>query len=104
MYKLKEHVTSELLEKSCLTFKEIWDYGKKRFDNQYSKVYAWHISKLEIFDKPMVLGEFISHKLVENVCGSEEKCYQDTTDYFIRKNQGLTRPSQSWQYIWVKEK
>jgi len=84
--------------KLCLTYDEIKAYGNGK------DLYAWHISKLEIFDKPMVLGEFISHKLVENVCGSEEKCYQDTTDYFIRKNQGLTRPSQSWQYIWVKEK
>ena len=92
LYEMKTFISN-----LCLTYDEIKDYGNEK------DLYAWHINKLEIFDKPMWLSEFISHKIVENVCGSEEKWYQDTTDYFIIKNKGLTRPSQSWQYVWVKE-
>lgn len=42
----------KLMEKSCLSFKELDDY----LCGVYG--YAWHISNLEIFDKPRELNEF----------------------------------------------
>lgn len=47
------HITiydeNELLKESCLSKRQIEDYGG---------VYAWHISDLEIFDKPKDLEQF----------------------------------------------
>ena len=48
----------DLVEKSCVSFDEIDKYtnfGEK-------KLYAWHIKKLEIFDKPKDLSEFYKFK------------------------------------------
>jgi hypothetical protein len=69
--------------------------------------YAWHISKLEIFDKPMGLGEFYTYNESFEQCGfamtlAEE--YMSEEERIInRGSKPLTRPSQSWQYVWVKE-
>jgi predicted transcriptional regulator len=68
------------IEKSCMQDQLLENYGKGK------DLYAWHIKKLEVFDKPMVLGDF-------NKIGHEA-----FTGYFV-----LTRPPQSWQYVWVKE-
>lgn len=54
-------------EKVCLTCVSINDYGKGKI------LYTWHIKRLEIFDKPMELGEF-----------------------------GVKGPPQSWRYVWVE--
>lgn len=45
-------IWQRLLNKSCLTKEELYKYGRKR------NLYAWHIGKLEIFDKPKELSEF----------------------------------------------
>lgn len=41
------------LEKLCLDYREIENYGKGKV------LYAWHIKKLEIFDEPKELSDFI---------------------------------------------
>lgn len=40
------------LEKLCLDYREIENYGKGK------ELYAWHIKKLEIFDEPKKLSDF----------------------------------------------
>jgi hypothetical protein len=69
--------------------------------------YAWHISKLEIFDKPMWLSEFYTYNESFEQCGFAmtlaEEYMSEEERIFNRGSKPLTRPSQSWQYVWVKE-
>ncbi len=58
----------EELNKLCLTYEEIREYGREK------DLYACHIKKLEIFDRPKELSDF-----------------------------GLTKAPQSYQYVYVKE-
>jgi predicted transcriptional regulator len=74
----------DIIKQLCLTSKQIEDYSYNGIT--YKDLYAWHIKKLDIFDKPMALGDF-------NKIGHEA-----FTGYFV-----LTRPPQSWQYVWVRE-
>lgn len=64
-----EGQTRKFLDEACVTIGEAREYagGKHPY---YNPLYAWHISDLEIFDKPKELGEF-----------------------------GLERAPQSWAYI-----
>lgn len=92
------------LEKMCLSAQEIFDYiglGKHLF--------AWHISDLKIYDKPKELSEF--RKPLNRVWGSYCNDYCDrgcisfgSTDYSCNDywdwERGLTRPPQSWQYLY----
>ena len=64
-----------LLVNLYLTKQQVIDYGNGK------DLYAWLIKKLEVFDKPMELSNFYNFKTKIN----------------------LTRPPQSWQYVWVKE-
>lgn len=48
-YRTKTLIPDEFYDTSCLTQAEAIVYGKGR------KIYAWHISDLEIFDEPMGL-------------------------------------------------
>jgi predicted transcriptional regulator len=77
-----------VLDKLCLSNHQIWDYGKGK------DLYAWHIKKLEIFDRPMQLSEFYVKKHIEE----DLKWYGVITYY----EEELKRPPQSYQYVWVK--
>lgn len=62
-YDMGEWTESYILEKSCLTSKELDNYFKasKEYNpKKASKIYgyAWHIENLEIFDKPKEVGDF----------------------------------------------
>jgi predicted transcriptional regulator len=76
-----------ILDELCLEHQQVSDYGEGK------DLYAWHINKLEVFDKPMVLSEFKTLDISK---------YQDVEgnpsldDYYEVK-----RPPQSWQYVWV---
>ena len=79
-----------ILDNACLTDDELWNYGKGK------TLYAWHIKKLEIFDKPMQLREF-RKKDLSNVLAAP-------TDWpIIIDNNIVKRPPRSYQYVWVKE-
>lgn len=54
---------------SCVSGSDILKYGKKR-----GRVFAWHISELKIYERPLELGELKTFKKIE-------------------------RPPQGWQYI-----
>ena len=77
------------LEKLCLTYNEVYLYGKGK------DLYAWHIKKLEVFDKPMMLSEFYG-----------DFVYIDTDEHGRQHNPihlpiPVKRPPQSWQYAYI---
>ena len=87
---------------SCLTDEEIHLYGEGK------DLYAWHIKNLEIFDKPKALREFYTWNESYEQCPfamnlAEE--YMTTEEILVnRGSKTVTRPTQSYQYVYVKEK
>lgn len=77
--------SAKLLDRSCLNANEFYDYLTKG-KNFLGQVlgYAWHISNLEIFDKPKELSEFRSIKQFM------------PSGYMIDP---LTKAPQSWQFV-----
>lgn len=76
--------------KSCLTDEQIHLYGKGK------DLYAWHINKLEVFDKPMFLSELYG-----------DFAFSDTDEYGRQHTPfhipiPLKRPPQSWMYVCIK--
>lgn len=98
-----------LLDYSCLSFDELHDYlngysGARKIGKSI------HITRLEIFDKPKPLSDFMPRKW--NKCGVKDKngLYQcHKCPHAIHYGHGfgdcgyapLKRPPQSWQYIEV---
>jgi len=82
----------EVLKRLCLTRDELHTYGKGK------DLYAIHIKKLEIFDKPMELGEFYRDwdRFDTDSNGKEVGWY----DIGINP---LTKAPQSYQYVYVNE-
>ena len=84
---------------TCLSLKELSDYGKGK------PLYGLHISQLKIYDKPKELSEFRK----QNVCykqGSLEElgcwesgCTMQDLGECDGKCSRLTRPFQSWGYV-----
>ena len=72
-----------ILPNLCLTKQQVIDYGKER------DLYAWHIKKLEIFNKPMQLGGFKKEEYAVMPNGVFP-CYQP-----------LTHGPKSWQYAYI---
>ena len=82
------------LKEMCLTAQGLFDYigvGKH--------LYGWHISDLQIYDRPRELSEFF------RTCPTKEKgdclscdCLADN-DYGGVCTNNLTRPPQSWMYV-----
>jgi len=88
-------VNDNELKDLCLSYNDLHNYGK---DND---LYAWHIKKLEAFDKPMELSEMLKvNPDVENI-GAYGWAYtkEELPDYIP-----LTKAPQSYQFVYVKEK
>lgn len=101
------------LEKTCLTYDDLWDYGKGK------PLYGLHISNLKIYDKPKELSEFYycckemkaneprAGKYVSLSCyACRHNALKRTEDYSEYNNmlgyickRNITRPPQSWQYV-----
>lgn len=78
----------DLKLKSCLTYRQIEEYLNRKDG------YAWHISKLEIYDTPKPLSEFSRpfENCIDKVCDEYGCAYC--------KNGGhIKRPPQSWCYV-----
>lgn len=81
------------LREMCLTQECLYEYGKGK------TLYGWHISNIQIYDKPKELSDFYKP------CPTEQKgnCYG--CDYLADRDYGgicannLTRPPQSWCYV-----
>ena len=92
MYQLCE--LKNELKKLCLTCDEVEKYGNGK------DLYALHIKKLEIFDKPMELGEFYKG------FGTWEECdvgYKWVMNGKVIGILPLTKAPQSYQYVYVNE-
>lgn len=77
----------DILDKLCLTYDEVENYGKGK------DLYAWHIKKLEIFDAPLSLNDFYSdYDYLDNGVTDEMKLTPIT----------LKRPPQSYQFVYRK--
>lgn len=72
-----------IVEASCLTLEEILEYSKGK------NVYAWHISKLWMYDTPKKLGEFKRHDLT----------YDFSIFGEVSRTYSINRPPQSWCYV-----
>ena len=77
-----KRVRWDLSTKSCVSIKDLNNYFK-------GKAKAIHISKLEIFDKPMELNEFYKIK------------YRTE---FEEQYTPIKQAPQSWQYIYIRRK
>lgn len=87
---------TELELKSKVSIAEICDYIKAK-EVDPKMVYAWHIKKLEIFDKPKELGDFHYYKTKTVYSGMDCPPYVDEVKHTLRK------APQSWQYAYVEE-
>jgi len=95
----------EMQKQSCLTDSELCDYetSAEQKENCIYRIglYGWHISNLEIYDKPKELGEF------NHVCiGDCDVCKYSILDVYSGFDEPkhscykyLKRPPQSWCFI-----
>ncbi len=97
MMRLEE---KDIYKKSCLTPKEIVNYAKGK------RIYAWKIKQLEVFDKPMELGDF--RKIKE--CCKKSSChnwefndYESSHGYCCLDYCPIEKAPQSWQYAYLTE-
>ena len=72
---------------ACLTAKEIITYSNGK------PLYGWHISALQIYDKPRELGEFMKCKAPYDCCAC------DLWDEKYLTCGRKVRPPQSWCYV-----
>ena len=90
----------EVLKHLCLTREQFKWYGNRK------DLYAWHIKNLDIFPKPMQLGEF--YKTKGKYLQDYERAVLDYKNRLIEsestlKNISITKAPQSYMYIYVKE-
>ena len=85
----------DILVGAVLCEKELHDYTKGK------DFYAWHISDLVIFDKPMELRQFYTEpKRCRSECQAVDHLCSECK--LIKCNRQIIRPPQSWQYVEVK--
>lgn len=77
---------------SCLTWKELQEYGKDK------PLYGWHISDLKIYDKPRELSEFSRPCSYSGLCFSCKRT-SFKKDGNLLCNTKITRPPQSWMHV-----
>ena len=90
-YKTESLTNEKLRNASCLSNKELLDYLN------LEQGYAWHISNLEIFDKPKELNEF--WKVVETSISYELTDTKKEKPIKLNACKNLTKAPQSWQWI-----
>ena len=92
---------------TCLTAEQLMEYGKWAF------LYGWHISDLQIYDKPKELSEFYHYlpdKILDNgdydcrgggeiVCMDMPEGGSDCEECPYGGRVYLKRPPQSWCYV-----
>ena len=92
-------LSTDFLKKSCLTIDELNDYFVKyEYEECFgeriniSNGYAWHISNLEVFDKPKELSEFYNRYPKGDLPIGKWK-------HGLLAMKQVKRPPQSWCYI-----
>jgi predicted transcriptional regulator len=90
-------VEKEILNKSCLTYKELFEYLKNR-DNP--RGYAIHIKNLQIFDKPKELSNYLTRaKEMNMLYGSSWVC--ESIDKAPQNMMYAQDENQNGQYILI---
>ena len=66
------------------------------------KVYFWHISALNVYDKPRELSEFITPTECKSGVAKDMMCNTCclSAEFCSKKPKRITRPPQSWCYVW----
>lgn len=90
----------DILDGSCLTCDELFDYGK------WKTLYGWHISDLVIYDKPKELSKFRcpckEYFEKDTPCCGDCEYYEERYEYpsecACEGMKPLKRPFQSWGY------
>lgn len=95
--KVSSMTYKEFLDKSCLSERELHDYLKYLEYEKDIYGYAIHITKLEIFDKPKEISEFMKVSCKGCPFENTQTCHNDITGRYCR----LTRAPQSWCYVEV---
>lgn len=90
------YITCEELEKSCLTYDELENYGKGK------PLYLNEITNLVIFDKPKELGEFYKVKTTELKADITKPRNFDNANGFQLEYIPITKAPQSWMYCEVE--
>lgn len=90
---IKEH---EILKQSRLKENELFDYVCSHDGTEDKPFYAWHISNLEIFDKPKELSEF--HKIII-IKKCDTRYCDDLYSCSTCNRSKLTKAPQSWCYV-----
>ena len=82
-------IAPKLLEATCLTEEQLWNYGKSFM------LYGWNISELKIYDEPKKLGAI--RKIPKScITPPTALCSDECDDCFWAT---MTRPPQSWCYV-----
>lgn len=85
------------LEKTCLTYDELDEYGKNK------TLYGWHISDLKIYDKPKELNRFVLKKPKNSCdgCGIANHFFDGNGDCNLSECDGyhIRRPPQSYMFV-----
>lgn len=89
-YGLDDSAINGVIAKSCMSENELYRYLKGKLP------YLWHISDLEIYDKPKELGEF--RYFCGGKCDVCKRCYCRNECTWICDN-SIKRPPQSWCYM-----
>ncbi|MCK9236261.1 MAG: hypothetical protein M0P09_08125 [Acholeplasmataceae bacterium] len=78
------------LDDLCLSSQEVSVYSKGK------DLYAWHIKRLEIFDKPKELSDFYYFRTATVYCGMDCPPYVDEVKHTLRK------APKNFRYVYVK--
>lgn len=86
-------ISDDDLEASCLTYEELWNYGKGK------TLYGWYISDLKIYDKPKPLSKFYTWKKCNSCRTTGYESSACIYDEDCKVPAIITRPPQSWCYV-----
>lgn len=87
--------TLTMVEKMCITYEEMLKTARKKQVGQ--SVYAWHIDKFQIFDKPKELSSFYSPNLYATMETINKMNDED------RKHYQIKQAPKKYIYVWEKE-
>lgn len=88
----EQGVTNEIARQSCLDYYDMVSYlGNK-------DGYGWHISDLQIYDKPKELSEFTRPCSYDGICSSCKRFIANGMPYGFCDST-ITRPPQSYMFV-----
>lgn len=94
-------IEKQLVGMACLTEGELHEYASGQY------CFAWHISDLEIYDKPRELSEFKTPpcEKSEKACGNCKWLVKINTpdvyecECYVEDGRPITRPPRSWMFV-----